>query len=100
MANRSETILITVDLEDWFQVENLRSSDNFMSKLIQERNKIISRLKQLENDITTWENNIGFFAKSKSSEALVKDFHRKIDNGKQNIKLFNKKLDIIDSMMD
>ena len=82
------------------KLENLKSSDNFMSKLIQERNKIITRLKQLENDITTWENNIGFFAKSKSSEVLVKDFHRKIENGKQNIKLFNKKLDIIDSMMN
>ncbi|NPA38021.1 MAG: DUF349 domain-containing protein [Chlorobi bacterium] len=82
------------------KLENLRNSDNFMNKLIQERNKIISKLKQLENDITTWENNIGFIAKSKSSEALVKDFQRKIENGKQNIKLFNKKLDIIESMMD
>ena len=82
------------------KLENLRNSDNFMDKLIVERNKIISRLKQLENDITTWENNIGFFAKSKKSEALVRDFQRKIDNGKQNIKLFNKKLDMIDSMMN
>ena len=82
------------------KLENLRNSDNFMDKLIVERNKIISRLKQLESDITTWENNIGFFAKSKKSEALVKDFQRKIDNGKQNIKLFNKKLDMIDSMMN
>jgi len=71
-----------------------------MDKLIVERNKIISRLKQLESDITTWENNIGFFAKSKKSEALVRDFQRKIDNGKQNIKLFNKKLDLIESMMN
>jgi len=81
------------------KLENLKNSDNFMDKLIVERNKIISRLKQLESDITTWENNIGFFAKSKKSEALVKDFQRKIDNGKQNIKLFNKKLDMIDSIM-
>ena len=82
------------------KLENLRNSDNFMDKLIVERNKIISRLKQLESDITTWENNIGFFAKSKKSEALVRDFQRKIDNGKQNIKLFNKKLDLIESMMN
>ena len=82
------------------KLENIRSSDNFMDKLIVERNKIISRLKQLENDITTWENNIGFFAKSKKSEALVRDFQHKIDNGKENIKLFNRKLDMIDSMMN
>jgi len=82
------------------KLENIRNSPNYMDKLIFERNKIISRLKQLENDITTWENNIGFFAKSKKSEALVRDFQHKIDNGKQNIKLFNKKLDLIDSMMN
>jgi len=81
------------------RLENIQSSDVFMDKLITERNKIISRLKQLESDITTWENNIGFFAKSKKSEALVRDFQAKIDNGKENIKLFNKKLDMIDSKM-
>ncbi len=81
------------------RLENIKSSDVFMDKLITERNRIISKLKLLENDITTWENNIGFFAKSKKSEALVRDFQAKIDNGKQNIKLFNKKLDMIDSKM-
>ncbi len=82
------------------KLENIRNSDNYMDRLIVERNKIISRLKQLESDITVWENNIGFFSNSKKSEALVRDFQRKIDNGKQNIKLFNKKLDMIDSMMN
>jgi len=81
------------------RLENIQTSDVFMDKLIIERNRIISKLKQLESDITTWENNIGFFAKSKKSEALVRDFQSKIDNGKENIKLFNKKLDMIDSKM-
>lgn len=81
------------------RLENIKGSDVFMDKLITERNRIISKLKQLESDITTWENNIGFFAKSKKSEALVRDFQSKIDNGKENIKLFNKKLDMIDSKM-
>ncbi len=81
------------------RLENIQGSDVFMDKLITERNRIISKLKQLESDITTWENNIGFFAKSKKSEALVRDFQAKIDNGKENIKLFNKKLDMIDSKM-
>lgn len=81
------------------RLDNIKSSDVYMDKLIAERNRIISKLKQLESDITTWENNIGFFAKSKKSEALVRDFQSKIDNGKENIKLFNKKLDMIDSKM-
>ena len=65
-------------------------------KLTQERNKIINKLKQLENDITVWENNIGFFAKSKKSEALVRDFKHKIETGRRNIKLLNKKLDMLE----
>ncbi|WP_430816840.1 DUF349 domain-containing protein [Carboxylicivirga sp. RSCT41] len=67
-------------------------------KLTQERNKIINKLKQIENDITVWENNIGFFAKSKKSDALVRDFQHKIETGRRNIKLLNKKLDMLEDM--
>jgi len=35
-------------------------------KIDRERDKLILRLKKLENDIVLWENNIGFFAKSKT----------------------------------
>ncbi|WP_430811191.1 MULTISPECIES: DUF349 domain-containing protein [unclassified Carboxylicivirga] len=67
-------------------------------KLIQERNKIINKLKQLENDITVWENNIGFFAKSKKSDALMRDFKHKIETGRRNIKMLNRKLDMLESL--
>lgn len=43
------------------------------------------RLTNLENDIALWQNNIEFFAKSKSSEKLRGDFQRKIDNGQKEI---------------
>ncbi|MBI9062216.1 MAG: DUF349 domain-containing protein [Marinilabiliaceae bacterium] len=74
-------------------------SDGYNDKMSLERNKIINKLKQLENDITTWENNIGFFAKSKKSDALVRDFQHKIETGRNNIKLLNKKLDMLDAIM-
>lgn len=53
----------------------------------------------MESDITLWENNIGFFTKSKKSDALVKEFTNKIETNKRNIDLFNKKLDMIDASM-
>ncbi|TAJ13672.1 DUF349 domain-containing protein [Marinilabiliaceae bacterium JC017] len=81
------------------KLENIKSSDNRSEKFTQERNKIINKLKQLESDITLWENNIGFFAKSKKSDALVKDFNHKIENGKRNIKLLNRKLDMLDKLL-
>ncbi|MCU4173585.1 DUF349 domain-containing protein [Carboxylicivirga sp. N1Y90] len=80
------------------KIENYKTADYSGDRLTQERNKIISKLKQLESDITLWENNIGFFAKSKKSEALVRDFTHKIETGKKNIKLLNKKLDMLEDM--
>ena len=81
------------------KLENWRSTDQFGDKIGQERNKIMLKLKQLENDIIVWENNIGFFAKSKNSDALIRDFQHKIENGKRNIELLNKKLDMIEDML-
>ncbi|TCO08905.1 DUF349 domain-containing protein [Natronoflexus pectinivorans] len=81
------------------KLENWKSNDQFNEKIGQERNKIMLKLKQLEGDIILWENNIGFFTKSKNSEALVRDFKHKIENGKRNIELLNKKLDLIDEML-
>ncbi len=77
------------------KIENYKT-EHADDRLTQERNKIINKLKQLENDITVWENNIGFFAKSKKSDALVRDFQHKIETGRRNIKLLNKKLDMLE----
>lgn len=79
------------------RVDSLKSEGN--DKLINERNKLISKLKQIESDITTWENNIGFFAKSKKSDSLIADFNHKIATAKQNIVMMNKKLDMIDELL-
>lgn len=79
------------------KIENYKT-EHADDRLYQERNKIINKLKQIENDITVWENNIGFFAKSKKSDALVRDFQHKIETGRRNIKLLNKKLDMLEDM--
>jgi hypothetical protein len=63
-----------------------------------ERDKYISKLKQLENDIVVWENNIGFFAKSKNAESMIADVQRKIQQGKDEIKFLEEKIRLIDSM--
>jgi hypothetical protein len=80
------------------KLENWKNEGQYNDRITQERNKIIGRLKQLENDITLWENNIGFFTKSKNSEALVRDFKNKIETGRRTIKMLNEKLDLIEEM--
>ena len=81
------------------KLENWKTGDQFNDKINQERNKILLKLRQLESDIVIWENNIGFFAKSKNSDALVRDFNHKIESGKENIKMLNQKLDLIDEVL-
>jgi len=81
------------------KLENWKVTKQFNEKIGLERIKIIQKLKQLETDIVIWENNIGFFIKSKNSDALVRDFTNKINIGKENIKLLNDKLNFIDTML-
>lgn len=68
------------------------------NKLRHERDRLFNQLKQLENDITLWENNIGFFAKSKNAEQLIKDVERKIAKGRQEAKVLEEKIRMIDGM--
>ena len=80
------------------KIENLSAKPKGEHKLLMERDKYISKLKQLENDIVVWENNIGFFAKSKNAESMIADVQRKIQQGKDEIKLLEEKVKLIDSM--
>ena len=45
-----------------------------------------------------WENNIGFFAKSKNAESMINEVQSKIDKAKETIKLLEQKIDMIDNM--
>jgi len=80
------------------RIENIKHSDHTDDKISQERHKLLTKLKQLETDITVWENNIGFFAKSKSSASVIKDFKHKIENGKRSIKLLQEKINMLDEV--
>lgn len=47
-----------------------------------ERDRLIAQVKKLEADISVWENNIGFFAKSKNAEILVQEVRKKIEHAR------------------
>ena len=61
-------------------------------KLENERNKIITRLRDVENEIALYENNIGFFAKSKNAESMINDIQKKIDNAKNEAEQINQQI--------
>jgi hypothetical protein len=80
------------------KIENLSGKPKGDRKMNSERDKHIHKLKQLENDIVIWENNIGFFAKSKNADAMIAEVRRKIQDAKDEIKLLEDKVKLIDSV--
>jgi len=80
------------------KLENLKSVSRGRDKLEGEREKFVSRLKQLESDIILWENNIGFFAKSKNADSMIKEVSQKIDQAKENLRVLEKKIRMIDNL--
>ena len=62
-----------------------------------EREKLYNRVKQLEQEIQTLENNIGFFAKSKGAEAMIAAVEEKIARAKQDMADAIKRVKLIDS---
>ncbi len=75
-------------------------SNNSMSKIYSERSKLAVKLKELENEIALYENNIGFFSKSKNSQSLLEEVTRKIDKAKEHIKTLKQKIRMLDKVDD
>lgn len=80
------------------KLEGLKSVSRGKDKLEGEREKFVIRLKQLESDIILWENNIGFFAKSKNADSMIKEVSQKIDQAKENLRVLEKKIRMIDDL--
>lgn len=78
------------------KLENIKETPKATRKLKGEREKFLNRIKQLENDIVVWENNIGFFSKSSSAESMIQEVQSKIDNAKKTIEVLEEKIRLID----
>lgn len=79
------------------KLDNLKTNPKAPRKLRNERDKFVTKIKQLEGDIVLWENNIGFFARSASAETMIREVEDKIENAKKMIKMLEEKVHLIDS---
>ena len=77
------------------KVSSMRESGD--KRLRNEREKLYNRVKQLEQEIQTLENNIGFFAKSKGAEAMIASVQEKIARAKQDMADTIERVKLIDS---
>lgn len=78
------------------KLDNLKANPKASRKVRNERDKFFTKIKQLENDIVLWENNIGFFAKSPNAETMIREVQDKIENAKKMIKTLEEKVKMID----
>ena len=77
------------------KVSSMREAGD--KRLRNEREKLYNRVKQLEQEIQTLENNIGFFAKSKGAEAMIASVQEKIARAKQDMADTIERVKLIDS---
>jgi hypothetical protein len=78
------------------KLDNLKTNPKASRKVRNERDKFFTKIKQLESDIVLWENNIGFFAKSKNADTMIREVEEKIDSAKKLIKTLEEKVRMID----
>ncbi len=76
------------------RVSSMRSSGD--KRLRSERERLFNRVRQLEQEIATLENNIGFFSHSKGAEALIADVEEKIAKTKREMADTIEKIKMID----
>ena len=69
---------------------------NSERRLRTEREKLYNRVRQLEQEVATLENNIGFFSKSKGAESLIAEVEDKIVKTKRDIADIVAKIKMID----
>ena len=67
------------------------------NQLRSERERLYNKVRQMEQDIALLENNIGFFSKSKNSEALIADVREKIERAKREMAELVEKVHLIDA---
>jgi len=62
---------------------------------LSEKDRLIQKYNQLEQDIVTYENNIGFFSMSKNSEPLVKQMQERIAQSKEELKALAEQIRVL-----
>ena len=64
---------------------------------LSEKDRLIQKYNQLEQDIVTYENNIGFFSMSKNSEPLIRQMQARIEEAKAELNALAEQIRVLNS---
>lgn len=92
------TLLSTENKEKFIShIAELKENEDGESLLKKERRALQTKIAKMMEDVALWENNLGFFAKSKNSEVLKVQFEEKIANTKKEIAALKEKLNLLNN---
>lgn len=77
------------------KIDHYKQSPHPQEKITDEKRNLMHKISQLKNDVTVWENNLGFFAKSKNADQIKKEFEEKITKAKDEISRLKDQLQVI-----
>jgi len=89
----SEVEMSTVSFQAKF--DHLKNDPNANRVIGKEREFLANKITKMKEEITLWENNIGFFAKSKSASVVREEFENKINKAKSELKVLEAKMKIL-----
>ncbi|MDD4603060.1 MAG: DUF349 domain-containing protein [Bacteroidales bacterium] len=89
----SEVELSTINFQAKF--DHLKNDPNARRTISKEREFLFNKISKMKEEITLWENNIGFFAKSKSAALVKEEFENKINKAKSELKVLEAKMKIL-----
>lgn len=74
------------------RIEHAKDTPEGQKAIIREINFLQGKINKMTEDVTLWENNLGFLANSKNAEILRQEFEKKIEKTKQEIKFLEAKV--------
>ncbi|UXP31621.1 DUF349 domain-containing protein [Reichenbachiella agarivorans] len=83
------------ELKSLISIHKIKAGPHGDQKLQRREHSLKRKIQSLESDVSTWKNNIGFFASSKNATELLKDFEEKIQNAENQLEELKEELKLI-----
>lgn len=87
------------DIKDRAHFEAIAQSPNGDQRIKREEKFLQDKIRGLKSDIDTWDNNLGFFAKSKGDNPMTAQIKEKIAGAQKQIKQLEDKLKLIKTIV-
>ena len=76
-------------------IEGMKDDPESSDRMRKEKTSLANKIQKLRDEIAVLENNIGFFSNSKNSELMKAEYEKKINKAKNDLKVLEAKLKIV-----